>query len=136
MSNIAHINEKSKEIINNINNKVFLYLFQILSDSEGLIDGRKIDQIDLSGIPLKIKNFLLPILEELNEQNETLSADEFLIASQEIYMTLPYDYKQFLIEWYLINNKSKKQDAFRELADLSFKVINKKKFKKKIKFYF
>ena len=122
MSNIAHINEKSKEIVNNIKNKIFLYLFQILSNSDGLIDGRKVNNIDLSVIPDKIKNILLPILEELHEQNETLSADEFLIASQQIYFTLPYDYKQFLMEWYLANNKSKNQDAIRELADLSFKV--------------
>lgn len=124
MSNIAHINEKSKEIINNINNKIFLYLFQILSDSDGLIDGRKVDQIDLSEIPYKIKNILLPILEELKEQNETLCADEFLIASQQIYLTLPYDYKQYLMEWYLASNKSKRHDTFRDLADLNFKVIS------------
>jgi len=122
MSNIAHINEKSKEIISNINNKIFLNLFQILSDREGLIDGRKVDQIDLSEIPFKIKNILLPILEELKDQNETLSADEFLIAAQQIYLTLPYDYKQFLMEWYLTKSKSKKQDTFMELAELSFRV--------------
>jgi len=123
MSNIAHINEKSKEIMTNINNKIFLYLFQILSNREGLIDGRSVNEIDFNGIPLKIKNFLLPILEELHEQNETLSSDEFLIALQQIYLTLPYDYKQFLVEWYLTsNNKSKKKDALWDLADLSFKV--------------
>jgi len=123
MSNIAHINEKSKEIMTNINNKIFMYLFHILSDNESLIDGRKVDQINLNEIPSKIQNIILPILEELKEQNETLSAEEFLIASQQIYLTLPFDYKQFLMEWYLAKNNSKKQDTFRDLADLTFKVI-------------
>jgi len=122
MSNIAHINEKSKEIISNINNKIFMFLFQILSDNDNIIDGRKVDQIDLSQIPFKIQNILLPILEELKEQNETLSAEEFLIASQQIYLTLPFDYKQFLMEWYLTNSKMKRPEGIRDLADLNFKV--------------
>ncbi len=122
MSNIAHINEKSKEIISNINNKIFLFLFQILSDNNNIIDGRKVDQIDLTQIPQKIHNILLPILEELKEQNETLSSEEFLIASQQIYLTLPFDYKQFLMGWYLTNNKQTKNDGLRDLAELNFKV--------------
>jgi len=102
--------------------KIFLHLFEVLSDkTSNLINGK---EVDLSEIPEKIKNILMPLLSELNDQNETLTLDEFIMASKHLYATLPIHFKQNLMEWYLSFNKMKKNMSIQDCFNFPFKVIN------------
>ena len=123
MSNISHINQKSKEIVEKIKENIFKHLFQILCDNNNLLDGKNIDIVNFGEIPQKIQDIILPIIEELTEQNETLTLEEFLMTTQHIYSTLPTDYKQFIMGWYLKNTKNKKLEGVQDIFDYSFKVI-------------
>jgi hypothetical protein len=102
--------------------KIFLHLFEVLSDkTSNLINGK---EVDLSEIPEKIQNILMPLLSELKEQNETLTLDEFIMASKHLYATLPIHFKQNLMDWYLSFNKMKKNMSIQDCFNFPFKVIN------------
>lgn len=120
IANIAHINERSKHMVDEMQTKIFMHLFQVLSDkTSNLING---NEVDLSEIPEKIQNILMPLLSELKEQNETLTLDEFILASKHLYASLPIQFKQNLMEWYLSFNKMKKNMSIQECFNFPFKV--------------
>lgn len=123
MSNIAHINEKSQEIIDNIKHKIYLTLFQHLSNEYGVIDGNKIEEMNLDEIPKKIKDLIIPILQDIRDCNETLTLEEFVVFLNECYNSFSFEQKQALIEWYLKSNKVRKSDTFGDIAELIFHVI-------------
>ena len=110
ISNIAHINEKSREIVDDIHTKVFIHLFER-------------EMIEMKEIPEKIQNFLLPLLDELREENETLDLDEFIMAMKHLHKNLPLEYKQFLMEWYMSFGKNKKNMSILECVQFPFKVF-------------
>jgi len=121
IANIAHINEKSKDLVEEIQTKIFVHLFEILSDKTlNLIDGKG---VDMSEIPEKIQSILMPLLNELKEQNETLTLDEFIMASKHLYDSLPMHFKQSLMEWYLSFSKNRKNMSVQETSNYPFKVI-------------
>jgi hypothetical protein len=121
IANITHINEKSKEIVEDIHTKIFIYLFENLADKEtNIIDGKN---LDMSEIPEKIRNILTPLMDELKEQNETLTLDEFIMASKHLYVSLPIQFKQYLMEWYLSFSKTKKNLSIQECFNFPFRVI-------------
>lgn len=120
IANIAHINEKSKEIVEDIHTKIFIHLFENLADKQtNIIDGKN---LDMSEIPEKIRNILTPLMDELKEQNETLTLDEFIMASKHLYVSLPIQFKQYLMEWYLSFSKIKKNMSIQECFKHPFKV--------------
>ncbi len=122
MANLAHINNKSKNLVDEIQTKIFIHLFEILSDkTSNLIDGK---QVDLSDIPEKIQNILMPLLNELKDQNETLTLEEFIMASKHLYSSLPIQFKQNLMDWYLSFSKLKKNMNLNQYMNFSFKVKN------------
>jgi hypothetical protein len=84
-----------------------------------IIDGRN---LDMSEIPEKIQDILLPLMNELIEQNETLTLDEFIMASKHLYVSLPIQFKHFLMEWYLSFCKLKKNMSIQECFKFPFKV--------------
>ena len=117
-ANCSHLNEKSKHIVDEIQTKIFFKLFEILSDKNtNLITGKN---MDMSEIPERIQNILMSLLNELNEQNETLNLDEFIMASKDLYVSLPLEFKISLIEWYSSFSKNKKDFNL----NFSFKVKN------------
>jgi hypothetical protein len=79
--------------------------------------------LDISEIPEKILNILLPLMNELVEQNETLTLDEFVMASKHLYSSLPIEFKQYLMEWYSSMSKNKRNVKNQEIGKFSFKVI-------------
>lgn len=120
MANVAHINDKSKHMVDEMQTKIFVHLFEILSDkTSNLIDGK---QVDMSEIPEKIQNILMPLLNELKDQNETLTLDEFIMASKHLYASLPIQFKQNLMDWYLSFSKVKKNMSIHDYFNFPFKV--------------
>jgi len=119
--NTAHINKKSNQIINEIQTKLYVHLFQILSDKNtNLVNA---DSFDINYIHNKIKFIFIPLINELKEQNESLNLNEFIIASKHIYSSLPLQLKQILIDYYLSINKSKKFQSVLESMNYPFKVV-------------
>ena len=62
-------------------------------------------------------------MNELVEQNETLTLDEFVMASKHLYSSLPIEFKQYLMEWYSSMSKNKRNVKNQEIGKFSFKVI-------------
>lgn len=123
MANVVHTNQKSKNIIDEIHTKIFMHLFEILADkTSNIIDGK---QIDLSEIPETIQIIIMPLLDELKEQNETLTLEQFIAASKYLYVTLPIQHKQNLMDWYLSYNKIKRSihTNNNNIQNFAFKVF-------------
>jgi len=89
---------KSRELNDELIKKIFYKIFEFLVDpSSNVIDG---NNINLEVLPDKIIKILIPLINELREQNETLTDQEFFLACKHLYNLLPYDEKLFLFEWY------------------------------------
>ena len=107
MFNLSHTDAKSREISNELIGRIFSIIFEILVDrNSNVIDG---NNIDLTLLPDKIIGMLTPLLNELKDQNETLTFNEFHLASKHLYNYLPYDEKLYLMDWYNSKTKIKKQ---------------------------
>jgi len=82
-SNNKKIDSNSENITKEIKNAVFKKIFEVLDTySENKIYGK---QIDLSLIPESLRKILDPLFFELNEQNESLTMEEFLLACEHLY---------------------------------------------------
>lgn len=120
LANINHINEKSKEIVKDVIRKLFFRVFEILAGGEdNILDG---SNARLEALPDKIKNMVMPLIIELQEQNETLTKDEFFMACKHLYNTIPMDQKHYLMEWHFTSSKNNKDIS--ELYSFPYKVIN------------
>jgi hypothetical protein len=117
MSNISHTDSKSKEISNDLVKKIFTKIFSLLLlGVEGnIITG---SNHNINSLPQKIIGLITPLLNELKEQNETLTLEEFILACHHIYAYLPFDEKQFLNEWFFSSIRKKNLVE----KDLTFKV--------------
>jgi hypothetical protein len=80
--------------------------------------------LDLTEIPQKIQDILLPLMNELVDQNETLTLEEFVMASKHLYVSLPIQFKQYLMEWYSSLSKNKINSNKQAIRNFSFKVYN------------
>ncbi len=115
MSNITHTDSKSREINSDLLKKIFSKIFNLLINEQSIIDG---NNFDLSKLPDKISVMITPLLNELRQQNETLTLEEFILACGHIYAFLPFDEKQLLNEWYFSMTRRKPANE----AEFTFKV--------------
>lgn len=119
LSKISHMNTNSKEIFDELVNKMFSRIFDIIADPiTKLVNGSCIDS---EGLPERIKEVLLPLTNELKELKETLDYKEFLDASFHLYKLLSFNLKNILIEWYFSDSK-KNRDKSNEKSALITRV--------------
>lgn len=120
MANAVHINYKSKSLIDEINTKLFLHLFELLADkTSNVVTGK---DIDLSEIPVTVQTIIIPLLDELKVQNEALTFEQFIVTLKFLYNTLSITHKQILMDWYLSFNKLNKSELVKSDKSFSFKV--------------
>lgn len=82
-ANYKKISNKSEKITNEIKNAVFTRIFEMLDvDNEGRLTGHNIDP---NYLPDNLKKIFEPLLNELKEQDESLTHDEFLMACEHLY---------------------------------------------------
>jgi hypothetical protein len=117
MSNITHTDYKSQEISKDLVKKIFTKIFSLLLLG---IEGNIITgfNYNLNNLPQKIAILIIPLLNELKEQKETLTLEEFNLACHHIYTYLPFDEKQFLNDWFFSLFKKKTEVE----KELTFKV--------------
>ncbi len=82
-SNQKVIDKQSKKLNDKIKQNVFRKIFNLL-------DSRSINQIDGSSIdttvlPEKIRKIIDPLIQELRDQNETLTGEEFVMACEHLF---------------------------------------------------
>ncbi len=116
MANFSHTDSKSKIINNDLVRKMFTKIFTLILDEGNILTGTN---FSFEKLPQKISVMVMPLLNELREQNETLTLDEFNLACTHIYAYLPFEEKQLLNEWYF--STVRKKNLFE--TELTFKVI-------------
>ena len=85
-SNYKKIDVKSQKINDNIKQTVFKKIFKLLDhNNRNKIEG---SSIDLSVLPDKIKKILEPLIQELKDQNESLTGEEFVMACEHLFKVL------------------------------------------------
>jgi hypothetical protein len=116
MSNTSFVNTKSKELNEQFNSKIFKKIFEILTEGDES-ENPTIDKFtDYTRLNEKVKNTLYPLYVELEEQNEDLNMDEFVLACKQLHGFLTTEEKGGLISWY--NSILKKVEA----NNFTFKV--------------
>lgn len=104
-ANFTHLNQKSKAIIDDYTQKIFEMLFRTLcAQDTNILDG---NNVITEGLPEEVGVLIFPLIEELKEQNETLTGEEFLMACKHLYKTSTLDQKKALCDWYNSNFKPK-----------------------------
>jgi hypothetical protein len=100
MSNASHVGDKSKTLNEQFNAKIFKKIFEILTESDSG-NMPKIDKFtDYTKLNEKVMSILYPLYVELEEQNEDLNVDEFILACKQLYGLLSTEEKGALISWY------------------------------------
>lgn len=103
LSNISHTSAKSRDINQDLLRKIFNKLYESLADNiSNVING---SNINLNVLPEKVVTILMPLINELKEQNETLTLEEFYLACNHLYNVISFEQKQTLINWYNSFNK-------------------------------
>ena len=83
-ANNKKISFNSEQIANKIKDAVFTRIFEMLDESsEGRLYG---DRINLALIPEKLQSIMAPLTQELKDQNESLTCEEFLMACEHVYL--------------------------------------------------
>jgi len=81
-SNSKKIDVKSQQINDEIQKKIFKKIFGLLDTQKcNKIDG---NSIDITILPEKIKKIIEPLLQELKDQNESLTGEEFVMACEHL----------------------------------------------------
>jgi hypothetical protein len=114
LSNTSFVNEKSKELSENFCAKIFAKIFEMLTGGTT----EKVDKFtDFTKLNEKVRNAVYPLFLELEEQNEDLNLDEFILAGKQLYGLLTTEEKGNLISWY---NSTLKKNS--ENTNFTFKV--------------
>ena len=96
-SSASHVNLESVELFEVKKERAFRKIFQKLDkDKDELIT--KVN-IEVKALPPKIQEILAPIVDELKEENETLTENEFVTACYQLYETLTYPEKTEIINY-------------------------------------
>ena len=91
------INKSTDKLLENKKERVFKKIFKLLDgDEDNLI---KNSAVNTNKIPKNIKEILEPIFRELKEENETLNENEFITVCEQIFLSLPYDKKNILMNF-------------------------------------
>lgn len=95
-SNKHHTNNETNEIYENLKIKSFRKIFkQLDSDNDNIIS---FDKIELNTIPNEVINVLLPILNELKEEKESLNENEFIQACDQLFKIIDFQGRKLLIK--------------------------------------
>lgn len=96
-SSASHVNMESVELFEVKKERAFRKIFQKLDkDKDELITKFN---IEVKALPPKIQEILAPIVDELKEENETLTENEFVTACYQLYETLTYPEKTEIINY-------------------------------------
>lgn len=95
-SKTHHTNNETNEIYENLKIKSFRKIFkQLDSDNDNIIS---YDKIELNTIPNEVINVLLPILNELKEEKESLNENEFILACDQLFKIIDFQGRKLLIK--------------------------------------
>jgi hypothetical protein len=118
LSNSSWVSSKSKELNEQHNEKIFRKIFEVLTYRDESVEP-KIDKFtDFSKLEEKVRNIVIPLFIELDEQNENLNLDEFVLACKQLYNLVSTEEKGVLLNWY--NGLTKRRN---ENNEFTFKVI-------------
>lgn len=98
MSNLKLAIEQTNNINNQLQQSCFNALFQVLDvNKNNMITYSSADNLNLQENVLKL---IQPILQELQEHNESLTYDEFMLALHQIFRVFNVEEKRTLLSWY------------------------------------
>jgi hypothetical protein len=101
-SNTKNINQSSNKLVVNKKITVFKKIFSLLDcDGDGLINSIT---MKVKNIPENIKNILIPIINWLQNENETINEMDFISIMEQYYNHLPLDQKREIL---LMNTDNK-----------------------------
>ena len=125
-ANMSHSNTETNQIYDKLKDKAFSKLFKELdSDSDGLITAVN---FDLKSISDDVVSILLPILNELKIENETLNEKEFLLACDQLFKMLDYYERKVILNVSSSKYKFNKQSQSPNISSLSYRNnINKER---------
>jgi len=104
--NLIYVNHISNNLYNEQKINSFKKIFKILDkDQDGIVSKFHIESDEL---PNNLNKIFMPIIEELKQDNQTLTEDEFVAASFRLFETLNFLQKRDIIDFGL--NKKKKND--------------------------
>ena len=120
--NNLNTNTSSKRIITDVYTKSFVKLFNDLdTDEDGLISPISILKT-IKHIDKQINRIIEPIITELNEENYTLSQEEFVSAMFELIKDLNNEDKQIVFNYYKLNKCRDKKEKQIKSRQYSFRV--------------
>ena len=120
--NNLNTNTSSKKIIVDVYTKSFVKLFNDLdTDEDGLISPISILKT-IKHIDKEINRIIEPIITELNEENYTLSQEEFISAMFELIKDLNNEDKQIVFNYYKMNKCKDKKEKQIKSRQYSFRV--------------
>jgi hypothetical protein len=81
--NVKKISTKSQKINDEIKQNIFKKIFKLLDKrNKNKILG---SNIDINVLPEKIKKIIEPLIQELRDQNESLTGEEFVMACEHLF---------------------------------------------------
>ena len=108
--NLIYVNEISNNLYNEQKINSLKKIFKILDkDQDGIVSKFHIENDEL---PNNLNKIFMPIIEELKQDNQTLTEDEFIAASFRLFETLNLLQKREILEFGLNKKKKNNNEEF------------------------